>query len=199
MVDTLDADLIALTGDLVDGAVSKIRNDVAPLGTMKSRYGTFVCTGNHEYYAGAEDWIAEFRRLGMNVLLNQHAIVEHDGRKILIGGVTDEQGARFIDHHVSDPEACLAGAPGCDVKVLLAHRPGSVYQAAGFDLQLSGHTHGGQFFPWNLVVKLVHPYAAGLARHEKTWLYVSRGTGYFGPPFRLGAPSEITVLELVRA
>ncbi len=200
-VDTLGADLIAVTGDLVDGKVSRISRDVEPLGSMKSRYGTFVCTGNHEYYSGATEWIEEFRRLGMKVLINEHTIIEHRGRRLLIGGITDPQGTRFKESHVPDAKACAEGGADCDVKVLLAHRPGAVYAAAeaGFDLQLSGHTHGGQFFPWNLIVKLVHEFPAGLGRHDQTWVYTSRGTGYFGPPFRLGAPAEITVLELVPA
>lgn len=200
-VNRLDADMIALTGDIVDAKVSRIRHDVAPLGALSSRHGTFLCTGNHEYYAGAEEWIDEFRRLGMKVLVNEHAVIEHDGARLLIAGVTDPRSERFVQSHVSDPSACLSGAPDCGAKVLLAHRPRSIYDAAkaGFDLQLSGHTHGGQFFPWNLAVKLVHEFPHGLARHLNTWLYVSRGTGFFGPPFRMLAPSEITEITLTRA
>lgn len=198
-VNRLNADLIALTGDIVDAKVSRIHQDVAPLAGLVSKHGIFVCTGNHEYYAGAEAWIAEFRRLGMRVLLNEHAVVEHGGARLLVAGVTDPRSERFVKSHVSDPKACLSGAPNCDVRLLLAHRPRSIYEAAeaGFDLQLSGHTHGGQFFPWNLVVNLVHEFPYGLARHLDTWLYVSRGTGYFGPPFRMLAPSEITEVTLV--
>lgn len=106
---------------------------------------------------------------------------------------------RFYDSHRSDPKKALRGAPPADLKILLAHQPKTIFAAAkaGFELQISGHTHGGQFFPWNLMVHLFQPYVAGLHQHENTRIYISRGTGYWGPPLRLGSPSEITLLRLV--
>ncbi|MES2933414.1 MAG: metallophosphoesterase [Pseudomonadota bacterium] len=201
-VNRLKPDLIAITGDLVDGSVPELAAHTAPLADLSARHGTYFVTGNHEYYAGAHAWIAELRRLGLTVLLNQHVIVQHQGAPLLVAGVTDYTAHHFDEAHRSDPQAALTGAPAGDlIKVLLAHQPRSATAAAaaGFDLQLSGHTHGGQFFPWNFFVPLQQPYTAGLNRLKQLWVYTSRGTGYWGPPKRLGAPSEITHLRLVRA
>jgi hypothetical protein len=201
-VNALDADMIAVTGDLVDGSVQRLSSHTAPLGRLSARHGVFFVTGNHEYYSGANAWIAEIRRLGLSVLLNEHVVLEHGGEAVVVAGVTDYSAHRFDPTQRSDAKAAISGAPArAGVKVLLAHQPRSAFDAAkaGFDLQLSGHTHGGQFFPWNLLVKLIEPFAAGLHRLDKLWVYVSRGTGYWGPPKRFGAPSEITRLRLVLA
>jgi predicted MPP superfamily phosphohydrolase len=199
-VNRLEPDLIAVTGDIVDGSVPQLRNHTQPLSRLSARHGAFLVTGNHEYYAGANAWIDEFRRLGLTVLLNEHVIVDHDGARAVIAGVTDYSAGHHDPLHRSDPVAALAGAPGdVLIKVLLAHQPRSAEAAAaaGFTLQLSGHTHGGQFFPWNFFVRFQQPFTAGLARLNGLWVYTSRGTGYWGPPKRLGAPSEITRLRLV--
>lgn len=199
-VNRLKPDLIAVTGDVVDGSVSQLTRHTQPLSRLTARHGAFLVTGNHEYYAGANAWIDEFRRLGLNVLLNEHVIVDHDGARAVIAGVTDYSAGHHDPSHRSDPAAALAGAPGdVLIKVLLAHQPRSAEAAAaaGFTLQLSGHTHGGQFFPWNFFVRLQQPFTAGLARLNGLWVYTSRGTGYWGPPKRLGAPSEITRLRLI--
>lgn len=201
-VNALEADLIAVTGDLVDGSVRDLAPHTAPLARLSSRHGTYFVTGNHEYYSNAHDWIVEVRRLGLTVLMNEHVVLEHQGASLLVAGVTDYSAHHFDESHRSDPHAALAGAPvPATVKVLLAHQPRSAAAAAeaGFDLQLSGHTHGGQFFPWNLFVPLQQPYTSGLNRLRELWVYTSRGTGYWGPPKRFGAPSEITRLRLVRA
>ncbi len=201
-VNGLQADAIAITGDLVDGSVARLRPHTAPLAGLKARDGVFVVTGNHEYYSGADAWIAELRRLGLTVLLNEHVVRERGGDAVMIAGVTDYTAHLFNPAHRSDPEAAGKGAPpNVKVKVLLAHQPRTApaAAAAGFDLQLSGHTHGGQFFPWNLFVPLQQPFVAGLARLAGLWVYTSRGTGYWGPPKRFGAPSEITHLTLVPA
>ncbi len=201
-VNALEADMIAITGDLVDGSVRQLAEHTAPLARLSARHGTFFVTGNHEYYSGAAAWIRELRRLGVCVLLNEHVVLEHEGAAIVIAGVTDYSAHHFDDAHRSDPRAALDGAPAhATAKVLLAHQPRSAVAAAaaGFHLQLSGHTHGGQFLPWNWFVRFQQPFTAGLARLGKLWVYTSRGTGYWGPPKRLGAPSEITRLRLVRA
>ena len=201
-VNGLDVDMIAITGDLVDGSVARLGRHTEPLGRLTSRYGTFFVTGNHEYYSGAHAWIVEMRRIGLSVLLNEHVVIEYNGESVVVAGVTDLSAHHFDPSHKSDPVAALSGAPEmAGVRVLLAHQPRSAYAAAkaGFDLQLSGHTHGGQFFPWNYVVKLFEPFTSGLHRLDDLWLYVSRGTGYWGPPKRFGAPSEITHLKLVPA
>lgn len=201
-VNKLGADAIAITGDLVDGSVQRLREHTAPLAQLRANDGVFFVTGNHEYYSGAEEWIAEVRRLGVTVLLNQHVLRRRGDASLMIAGVADFSAHQFNPTHRSDPQRAAAGAPqDVDVRVLLAHQPRSAPQAAeaGFDLQLSGHTHGGQFFPWNLFVPLQQPFVAGLNRVRDMWVYTSRGTGYWGPPKRFGAPSEITLVRLVPA
>jgi len=201
-VNSLNADLIAITGDLVDGSVEQLATQVEPLSHLRARHGAYFVTGNHEYYSGAAPWILELRRLGLRVLLNEHVVLHHEGAPLLIAGVTDYSAHQFDPAQRSDPEAALAGAPaGLRPRVLLAHQPRTAAAAAdaGFDLQLSGHTHGGQFWPWNLFVRLQQPFTAGLNRLRSLWVYTSRGTGYWGPPKRLGVPSEITRIRLVAA
>ena len=201
-VNALKADAIAVTGDLVDGSVQRLALHTQPLARLSAPDGTFFVTGNHEYYSGAEEWIAEVRRLGLTVLLNQHVVRERGRAKLMIAGVPDFTAHHFVPSHRSDPQAAAAGAPQeVDVKILLAHQPRTAPAAAeaGFDLQLSGHTHGGQFFPWNLFVSLQQPFVAGLHKVRELWVYTSRGTGYWGPPKRFGAPSEITLVRLVPA
>ncbi len=198
-VNRLDVDLVVITGDLIEGHISHIWDDVSPILELKSRYGTYYCTGNHEYYWDGPGWCEALSEHGVKVLNNDHALIEHQGATLLVAGCTDITAHRFVADHRSDPKGTLEKAPAHDVSVLLAHQPGSIHDAAeaGYDLQLSGHTHGGQFLPGSLVIDLFHPYSVGLHREEKTWIYVSRGTGYWGPPMRLKAPSEITVVELV--
>jgi len=199
-VNELGADMIAVTGDLVDGSVRDLSKHTEPLARLTSRHGAFFVTGNHEYYSGAGAWVTELRRLGLAVLMNEHVVLRHGGAAVVVAGVTDYTAGHFDPAQHSDPAAAISGAPrDAGVLLLLAHQPRSAFAAAkaGFDLQLSGHTHGGQFFPWNFVVRLFHPFTTGLHRLGKLWVYISRGTGYWGPPKRLGAPSEITYLRLV--
>jgi predicted MPP superfamily phosphohydrolase len=201
-VNGLDADLVAITGDLVDGSVRQLAAHTEPLARLASRHGTFFVTGNHEYYSGVRPWMAELRRLGLTVLVNEHVVLEHEGALLVIAGVTDYGAHHFDPAHRSDPRAAAAGAPeGAGARVLLAHQPRSALVAAdaGFHLQLSGHTHGGQFLPWNFFVRFQQPFTAGLERLGRLWVYTSRGTGYWGPPKRFGAPSEITRLRLIAA
>lgn len=201
-VNALKPDLIAVTGDLVDGSVARLAPHIAPLGELSARHGVYCVTGNHEYYSGVHDWIEELRRLGLRVLLNESTVLEHQGVRLLVGGVTDWSGHHFDPGHRSDPRAALAGTPpDVALRLLLAHQPRSAVAAAeaGFDVQLSGHTHGGQFLPWNFFVRFQQPFTAGLNRLKNLWVYTSRGTGYWGPPVRFGAPSEITRLRLVPA
>jgi predicted MPP superfamily phosphohydrolase len=201
-VNRLEADLVAVTGDLVDGSVKQLAAHTAPLARLQARHGAYFVTGNHEYYSNAYDWIEEVSRLGLRVLMNEHVVLDHDGVPVLVAGVTDYTAHHFDPSHRSDPHKALAGAPqDVAVKVLLAHQPRTALKAAeaGFDLQLSGHTHGGQFFPWNFFVPLQQPFVAGLKRLQQLWVYTSRGTGYWGPPKRFLAPSEITRVRLVPA
>ncbi|WP_210542996.1 metallophosphoesterase [Rhodoferax sp. PAMC 29310] len=207
-VNSLNADLVAITGDLVDGSVHDLHDHVLPLRGLTSTHGTFFVTGNHEYYSGAHSWIAALGGLGVRVLMNEHVLIHHgsdnqdtEHAMMVVAGVTDYGAHHFDDSHRSDPHAAMADAPEHALfKLLLAHQPRSAPAAAkaGFDLQLSGHTHGGQFWPWNHFVRFQQPFTAGLHKLEEMWVYTSRGTGYWGPPKRFGAPSEITHLRLVR-
>ena len=198
-VNGLGADMVAITGDLVDGTVEELAQHTEPLGRLESRHGTYVVTGNHEYYSGVHGWVRELRRLGARVLLNEHVVLEHGGASLAVAGVTDYSAHYFDPAHRSDPERALHGAPAHAVKLLLAHQPRSARAAAsaGYHLQLSGHTHGGQFWPWNFLVRLQQPFTAGLNRLGRMWIYINRGTGYWGPPMRFGIPSEITLIRLV--
>ncbi|HKB53596.1 MAG TPA: metallophosphoesterase [Ramlibacter sp.] len=200
-VNALAPDVVAITGDLVDGPVAELADEVAPLAALRAPDGVYFVSGNHEYYAGVHAWLAEVRRLGIRVLQNEHVVIEHGGARLVLAGVTDFNAGHFERSHRSDPDAALHGAPpDAGMKVLLAHQPRSAPAAAraGFDLQLSGHTHGGQFLPWNWFVRLQQPFTAGLHQLDRLRIYVSRGTGYWGPPKRFGAPSEITRIRLLR-
>lgn len=194
-------DLIALTGDLADGAVQELKDHVSPIADLRARHGVFFATGNHEYYWDPAGWLAHIATLGPVILLNEHRMLRHGDAEIMVGGVTDPTSHEHIASHISDPAAALAGAPASAFKLLLAHQPGSAFAAekAGVDLQLSGHTHGGQFFPWTFLVKRVQPFLAGFYAVGRMRLYVSRGAGYWGPPNRLGVPAEIALLTLTRA
>jgi predicted MPP superfamily phosphohydrolase len=201
-VNGLKADLIAVTGDLVDGSVQQLSAHTAPLAGLAARHGAYFVTGNHEYYSGERAWTAEIRRLGLQVLKNEHVVLRHNGASLVLAGVTDLSAHHFDAAEHSDPAAAMRGAPAdAGARILLAHQPNSATAAAsaGFDLQISGHTHGGQFWPWNLFVRFFQPFTGGLYRLKNLWIYVSRGTGYWGPPNRFGVPSEITRIRLIAA
>ena len=200
-VNALGADLIAVTGDLVDGTVEQLRDDAEPLGRLRARHGSFFVTGNHEYYSGVHGWLDELKRLGVEPLVNEHRVIGHDGAQLVLAGITDFTAHHFDRDQKSDPARAMAGAPAdAGAKVMLAHQPRSALAASatGCHLQISGHTHGGQFWPWPWFVRIQQPFTAGLHRVGGLQVYVSRGTGYWGPPMRIGAPSEITLLRLRR-
>ncbi|WP_437956686.1 metallophosphoesterase [Sorangium sp. So ce119] len=197
-VNALEPDVVAITGDLVDGSVEELREHTAPLADLRARHGVFFVTGNHEYYSGVEAWIAELRRLGVRVLRNERVTIGEGELSFDLAGVDDWSSRNMGRDHGPDLARALAGRDPSRELVLLAHQPKQILEAAerGVGLQLSGHTHGGQIFPWGLFVRLDQPYVAGLSSHGETQIYVSRGTGYWGPPMRVGAPSEISLIEL---
>lgn len=191
-------DAVVITGDLVDGTVEQLREHVAPLAQLKARYGVYFVTGNHEYYSGVGPWEAELLRLGIKVLRNERVTLG-DQASLDLAGVDDHLSAGMAPGHGPNVARIIAGRDPERELVLLAHQPRDIVLAtqAGAGLQLSGHTHGGQLWPFTGLVGLVQPYVAGLARHdERTQIYVSRGTGYWGPPMRLMAPAEITKVVL---
>jgi predicted MPP superfamily phosphohydrolase len=196
----LEPDLFAITGDLVDGSVASLGEAVAPLGRLRSRFGTFFVNGNHEYYSGLEEWNAALARMGIRVLRNERVEIGEPGASFDLVGVDDWSARRLGNGY--DLDAALAGRDPNRAAVLLAHQPGGFEDAArrGIGLQISGHTHGGQMFPWTLLVHAVyHRYTAGLARFGDAAIYVSRGCGFWGPPVRVGAPPELVRIRLVPA
>ncbi len=201
LANSTDPDIVAITGDLVDGSVEALRDHVAPLKNLRAKHGVFFVTGNHEYYSGADEWIAHLETLGVKVLRNERVSITRDGETIDVVGIDDFR-ARGPGHGPDLPRALEAGDAG-RFRILLAHQPKAIHDAAAHDiaLQISGHTHGGQIFPFGLFVKLDQPYVSGLHTHLETdtQIYVSEGTGYWGPPMRLGTAAEVTQLDLSRA
>ena len=199
-VNDLDADVLCHTGDIADGTVDMRREQAAPLGRAKGKLARTYVTGNHEYFGEAQGWLDHMQELGWTPLHNRHLVVERGGDRLVVAGVDDRTaGGSGLGGHRADHAAALAGADPDLPVLLLAHQPKQIDDAVahGVDLQISGHTHGGQMWPFNFLVRLDQPTVAGLSRHgARTRLYTSRGTGFWGPPFRIFAPSEITVLTL---
>src|SRR6185503_202294 len=190
-IRALSPDLVAITGDLVDGRVHELREHVAPLARIEARRGVYFVTGNHEYYSGVEDWYAHLPTLGVRPLRNERVQVAPG---LEIAGIEDPTGS-------PDLPRALEGRDASRALVLLAHQPRQFAEAARHEvpLTLSGHTHGGQIWPFSWIVALAQPYLAGLHVKGVSQLYVSRGTGFWGPPMRIGAPAEITLLKLMPA
>ncbi|HEX3761311.1 MAG TPA: metallophosphoesterase [Kofleriaceae bacterium] len=189
-VNALAPDLIVITGDLVDGRLDELRRHIEPLRDLTARDGVYAVTGNHEYYWNPEAWLEHLRSFGIRILRNQHATIRG---AFELAGVDDSSATE-------DVARALAGRDVALPVVLLAHHPRTIKRAAaaGVDLQLSGHTHGGQLLPLGWLSRLFEPHVAGLARFGATWLYVSEGTGFWGPPMRVGTSSEIALVTLTR-
>jgi uncharacterized protein len=202
-VNELDADIVCHVGDIADGTPTAREPQAAHLAVMRARLARVYVTGNHEYYGEAQSWLDYMDGIGWDVLHNRHLVVERGGDRLVVAGVDDATArGSGLDGHGADLAAALASADPDLPVLLLAHQPKQVMAAvdAGVDLQISGHTHGGQIWPFNFLVRLDQPVVQGLSRHgERTQLYTSRGTGFWGPPFRVFAPSEITMLTLRRA
>jgi predicted MPP superfamily phosphohydrolase len=198
MINRTDADLVAIVGDLVDGTVPELGEAAAPLRGIASRHGTFFVTGNHEYYSGVEEWVVELDRLGLRVLQNQRHEIQARGGVLDLAGVNDPTGEQSDPAAGPDYAAALGDRDPDRPVVLLAHQPVAVHEAAryGVDLQLSGHTHGGQLVPFNLFVGLEQPVVSGLAAIDGTQVYVTNGAGFWGPPVRVGAPPQVSLIEL---
>jgi uncharacterized protein len=199
--NALSPDVVVITGDLVDGSVPALRDAVASVGRLHARYGVYFVTGNHEYYSGVDDWVRELRRLGLEVLHNERVVIGTPEASYDLAGIDDATAHQFGNGHGADLGRALTGYDRSRELVLLAHQPKAVAEAAasGVGLVLSGHTHGGQIWPWGYLVRLTQPFVSGFGRVGNTQIYVSSGTGFWGPPIRLGAPPEITLVELVTA
>lgn len=200
VVAALNADVLVHAGDLADGSVDQRRGQVAPLGTIESKLAKVYITGNHEYFSGAAAWVEHMTGLGWTVLHNRHLLLERDSARLAIAGTDDLTAAGSgVPGHGCDLPAALAGIPVGVPVVLVAHQPKEVGRAvaAGVDLQLSGHTHGGQIWPFQLIVRAEQGALQGLSRQGgHTQLYTTRGAGFWGPPFRVFAPNEISLLTL---
>ncbi|MGX1509553.1 metallophosphoesterase [Streptomyces collinus] len=199
-VNTLEADLVCHAGDIADGTAQRRRAQAVPLGTVRATHARVYVTGNHEYYSEAQGWVDLMAELGWEPLRNRHLLLERGGDTLVVAGVDDvtAESSGLAGHRAHLAGALDGADPGLPV-LLLAHQPTFVDRAAaaGIDLQLSGHTHGGQIWPFHHLVRLDQPALAGLSHHgTRTLLYTSRGTGFWGPPFRVFAPSEITLLVL---
>jgi predicted MPP superfamily phosphohydrolase len=193
----LKADVIVLTGDIADGDFEKYKDHVEPLTRLTEHAPVLYITGNHEYLRDSEKWIEHFGQMGFQILLNQHTLILKGNSSILFAGITDPAVKEIRPDDGPDIEQALSASPVSDITILLAHQPKIASEASKhFDLQLSGHTHAGQFFPWNMIIKLLQPYSAGLKKCGPMWVYTNPGTGYWGPPLRIGTTSEITILEL---
>ncbi len=198
-INYLKPDIIVFTGDLADGSPKVFAFDVSSLAELYAPYGKYFVTGNHEYYFGVEQWIKHVKTLGFEPLINEHRMIKYNNRILTLAGVTDIRADNFLKDHYSSPKKAIQKSVEKSFKLLCAHHPKSIYKAAdnGFDLQISGHTHGGQYFPFNHFVKLEHPFVKGQYQYQNTQLYVSQGTGYWGPPLRLGTFPEITLFKFV--
>ncbi len=200
-VNALKPDLIVITGDLVDGSVEDLRHHVTPIADLKAPHGTYFITGNHEYYSGVEQWCTYISNLGIRVLRNERVSIPVNSKdnSLDLAGV-DDWGSRHFSGAGANLQKALEGRDPNKTLILLAHQPAAVHEAAmyGVDLQLSGHTHGGQIWPFTYLVYLQQPYTKGLYRHNdtETQVYVSPGTGFWGPPMRLGTSAEITHITL---
>ena len=197
-VNSLQADLIAITGDLVDGNTEKLFGEIAALKDLKAEQGVYFVTGNHEYYSGADDWTTAIEKMGIKVLNNANVKIKKANEWFYLAGVTDHEGKKFGAKHASDFNKALSGLDNSKKKILLAHQPIAVIEAAEYktDLVLAGHTHGGQVWPFNYLVYLQQPYVKGFHQHKSTTLYINQGTGCWGPPLRLDSYNEITEITL---
>jgi predicted MPP superfamily phosphohydrolase len=196
--NALNPDLIAITGDLAEGSVSQFRREVEPLVDLSAPNGTFFVTGNHEYFHDLPGWLEVLDDMGIRVLRNERVYVGGAEGGFDLAGVDDHDGARIAPDHGPDLKKALRDRDPSRPVVLLAHQPRIMAEAsrAGVDLVLSGHTHGGQIWPFSYLVYLQQPYVRGLKELNGTRLYLSSGTGFWGPPMRLGTTAEIALITL---
>ncbi|MGE2721777.1 metallophosphoesterase [Mycolicibacterium celeriflavum] len=197
LINEASPDMVAIVGDVIDGTVAELGSAAAPLRDLAAREGAFFVTGNHEYFVGdTDEWLREMERWGIQPLRNENTLIRRGAAVFNLAGVNDLAGKRDSDG--PDFDRALSGISADGPTVLLAHQPVQVEEAAarGVDLQLSGHTHGGQMWPFHYLVRTAQPSLAGLSRVDDTQLYVTRGAGFWGPPVRVGAPPDITVLSL---
>ena len=193
-IDKINPDILFFTGDAADGSVETFGDYFLPFNKITPRYGKYFVTGNHEYYSDMNGWLRLIESLGFKILINESQNIIIEEAILMITGIPDRSGKYFSDFHETDMEKAVGGMSEPDLKILLAHQPKDVEHAIKYDfhLQLSGHTHGGQYFPFSLLVQMAHPFIKGLHKRKNTWVYINQGTGYWGPPMRIGTEPEIT-------
>ena len=198
-IEKMNPDILVFTGDAADGSVESFGKALKPFSKINPPHGKYFVTGNHEYYSDLNGWLNLIEKVGFKILINESQILNINDSTLMITGLPDRSGGHFSSFHKTDMVKALGGMNSSDVKILLAHQPKDIEYATkyGFDLQLSGHTHGGQYFPFSILVGLAHPFIKGLYKRDETWVYINQGTGYWGPPMRIGTEPEITQILLV--
>ncbi len=197
-INSINPDIVVFTGDAADGSVENYGREMEPLRNIKSKYGNYFVTGNHEYYSDLKGWLDKLSEVGFQILINQSQLLEVGNSSLLVTGIPDRTAKYYVKSHKTDIKKALKGYEDSDFKLLLAHQPKDIEHAIkfGYELQLSGHTHGGQYIPFNFFVSLAHPFLKGLHEKDGTQIYINQGTGFWGPSIRIGTVPEITEIIL---
>ena len=198
-IEQMNPDMLVFTGDAADGSVQAYGDGLKPLMNINPPYGKYFVTGNHEYYSDLNGWLSLIEKIGFKILINESQIINIKNASLMVTGIPDRSSGYYSDFHKTDMNKAIHGMENVDLKILLAHQPKDVELATkhGFNLQLSGHTHGGQYFPFSALVSLAHPFLKGLHRRGDTWVYINQGTGFWGPPMRIGTKPEISKIQLI--
>ncbi len=197
-INEIEPDIVVFTGDAADGSVENYGKEMKPLQNIKSKYGNYFVTGNHEYYSDLKGWLNLIENIGFKVLINESVELNINNSTLAVTGIPDRSAGYFVQSHRTNMEKAIDGIGDADFKLLLAHQPKDIEHAVkyGYDLQLSGHTHGGQYIPFSFLVQLAHPFLKGLHKQDDTQIYINQGTGFWGPSIRIGTVPEITQILL---
>jgi uncharacterized protein len=200
-INKIKPDIIVFTGDAADGSVESYGKELNPFKKLKSKYGNYFVTGNHEYYSDLKGWLNKITNVGFKILINESNVIQIGKNKLLVSGIPDRSAKHYIKSHQTNMTKTLGKSSKIDFKILLAHQPKDIEYAIKYkyDLQLSGHTHGGQYYPFSFLVQLAHPFLKGLHKKGETQIYINQGTGYWGPSIRIGTVPEITEIILTKA
>ena len=197
-INSFKPDIVVFTGDAADGSVENYGKEMDPLKNIKSKYGKYFVTGNHEYYSDLKGWLNKIQNIGFKILINESKQLKINNSTLLITGIPDRTAKYYLKSHKTNMEKAIKGYENSNFKLLLAHQPKDIDHAEkfGYDLQLSGHTHGGQYIPFSFLVRLANPFLKGLHQKNKTKIYINQGTGFWGPSIRIGTVPEITKIIL---
>ena len=197
-INRIEPDIVVFTGDAADGSVEKYGKEMQPLQKIKSKYGNYFVTGNHEYYSDLKGWLNLIEDIGFKILINESIELNINNSKLVVTGIPDRTARYHVKSHKTNMKKAVNGYENADFKLLLAQQPKDIEHAVkyGYDLQLSGHTHGGQYIPFSFLVQLAHPFLKGLHSRGDTQIYINQGTGFWGPSIRIGTVPEITEILL---